>query len=60
MSSPPGPPPPLTKIEKVRLQLAELANPEKEEKPRQKLCYLQFFVDFKVEPAPASFSCSRW
>ena len=31
---------------------------EKEEKLRQKLHYLQFFADYEVGPAPASFSCS--
>ena len=49
-----------TKIEKLEAQLGELDvnNPDKEQKLRQKLRYLQFFQAFQVGPAPGGFRCS--
>jgi hypothetical protein len=49
-----------TKIEKLEAKLANFEESfEKEEKLRAKLRYLQFFENFHIAPAPASFACSQ-
>ena len=53
-------PEPATKIEKLEAKLASFEESfEKEEKLRAKLRYLQFFENFHISPAPASFVCSQ-